>query len=168
MEDRLQKKTEISNSHGIEAQSLSSTRTPLASFRTPKYVTASKHDVLTSSVGLNSAENGKAIEKSLGKADEMGVLLVKPSLFGKQLTEDKSRPHQKLAEVTVLADKRKNQRNTTNLDRDFVASSVSTFQHSPLRENGENLCKFNHHEVAHTIGELTEQNPHKHSYTNKH
>ena len=111
------------------------TRTPMASFQTPRAVTIAKNESALSSSVFQTAGTGRTIEVSEEKIEEMGALLEKPPTF-KQTSGEKNRDSQQVVKVTDLADKKHHQRHLRNPDDRFVEANLRLYPHSPLRSNG--------------------------------
>jgi breast cancer 2 susceptibility protein len=96
-----------------------------------------KNSCTTSSATFRTAGSGKTIEVPEEKVEEMGLFL-KDTSFSEQST---NRLSQKVAKVTVLADKDPRQKSLMDPDQHFFESNLRSYPHSPLRNKEVKLPK---------------------------
>ncbi len=137
-------------------QGMMPTRTPLASFRTPRSVTVAKNDSAMSSAKFRTAGIGKSIHVSEEAIEEAETLLKKASSFNNQLSEEEDRRSQKCAKVTVLAEKKHRQRSLANRDHVVFDANIRSYPHSPLRTKDSKLLN---HSVVYTPFQENDQMP---------
>ena len=144
------------NRTDVITQGMMPTRTPSASFRTPRSVTVAKNDAAMSSAKFENAGTGKSIDVSEGAIEEAELLLKKSSSVNNQLSGEKDRRSQKCAKVTVLAEKKHHQRSLANRDHVVFEANIRSYPHSPLRTKDS---KSLNHAVIYTPFQENDQMP---------